>query len=127
MAAMRKRKAKLQAEVANLAKVVASGVHSPTVIAGIAEREREISDISDRLTSSDTGSIRSRVEKLRAKALVRMRDLRQCLTGDPVTARGYLARHVEKIVMKPSGKLYVASGSWNLLGEGRWGGAEGQS
>ena len=127
MDAMRKRRAKLQVEVTNLAAVVASGVHSPTVIAEIAVREREIANIADRLLSSDPDSVRSRVKNLRAKALVRMQDLRQCLNGDAAAARAYLTRHVEKIVMDPDGGRYVASGNWNLLGEGRWDGAEGQS
>ena len=127
MDAMRKRKAEPHAEVTNLATVVASGVHSPTIIAEIAEREREISDISDPLLSSDPDSVRSRVKNLRAKALVRMQDLRSCLNGDTSAARAYLARHVEKILMDPAGGRYVASVGWNLLGEGRWDGAEGQS
>ncbi|MGC1655261.1 MAG: recombinase family protein, partial [Candidatus Acidiferrales bacterium] len=127
MDTMRKRKATLQAEVANLAKVVASGLHSPTVIDAIAEREREISEIGERLLSSSPDSIRSRVKSLRASALLRVRDLRECLNGDPAAARAYLTKHVEKIVMAPDDGRYVASGNWNLLGESRWDGAEGQS
>jgi hypothetical protein len=46
---------------------------------------------------------------------------------DTPKARAYLAKHVEKIVMAPTGRAYVASGTWNLLGEVRWDGAEGQS
>jgi len=55
----------------------------------------------------------------------RIRDLRQYLNTDTPTARAYLASHVEKIVMEPTGRAYVASGTWNPLGEGRWDGAEG--
>lgn len=124
---MRKRKAELQSEIARLTAGLATGIHSTAVMEEIARREREISDISDRLLSSDPESIHSRVKNLRAKALVRVRDLRQYLTSDRPTARAYLARHVEKILMDPAGGRYVASGGWNLLGEGRWDGAEGQS
>jgi hypothetical protein len=53
--------------------------------------------------------VRSRIKKLRENALTRMHD------------------HVEKIVMEPTGRVYVASGNRNLLGKGRWDGAEGQS
>jgi hypothetical protein len=56
-----------------------------------------------------------------------MGDVRETLNGDAATARAYLAKHVEKIVMEPDGGVYVASGPWNLLGVGRWDGAEGQS
>jgi hypothetical protein len=55
----------------------------------------------------------------------RIRDLRQYLNTDTPTARAYLASHVEKIVMEPTGRAYVASGTWNPLGEGHWDGAEG--
>ena len=58
--------------------------------------------------------------------LVRIRDLRQYLARDTPTARAYLARQVEKIVMDAGGR-YIAAGIWNLLGEMRWDGAEGQS
>ena len=128
MDAMRRRKAALQEEVKNLASVLAQGVHSPTVITEIAMREQEIFEIGERLLSSDSDSIRSRVKALRAKALARMQNLRECLTADPAAARAYLAQHLsDKIEMAPDGKAYVAAGSWNLLGAIRWDGAEGQS
>lgn len=127
MAGMRKRKAELDGEVRNLAEGLARGIHSPAIVTEIAKREREISEISDRLLSSDPDSIHSRVEKLRQMAMVRIRDLRQYLNSDTATARAHLVKHVESIVMEPSGKAYVASGKWNLLGDRRWECAEGQS
>ena len=57
----------------------------------------------------------------------RIPDLRQYLNTDTPKARAYIARHVEKIVMEPTCPAYVATGTWSLLGEGRWDGAEGQS
>ena len=127
MEVMRKRKADLEAETARLTAGLASGLYSVTVMAEIARRERELAEIAERLLSSGTDSIRFRVKKLRETALRRMSDVRETLNGDAATARAYLAKHVEKIVMQPDGGMYVASGSWNLLGEGRWDGAEGQS
>ena len=47
----------------------------------------------------------------------RIRDLREYLNTDTPNARAYLAKHVEKIDMEPSGGgTYIASGRWNLLG-----------
>lgn len=83
--------------------------------------------MSDRLLSSRPESIRSRVKKLRESALHRMRDVRAVLNSDVRTARAYLMKHVEKIVMEPDGRAYVASGNWNLLGPIRWDGAGGQN
>ena len=127
MGRMKKRKAELEAEVQRLTAGLASGIHSPSVMSEIAKREREVSEISDRLLSSRPESIRSRIKKLRERALERMRDVRAVLNSDVRTAKTYLARHVEKIVMEPDGKTYVASGSWNLLGDIRWECAEGQN
>jgi len=124
---MRERKADLESETARLTAGLASGLYSVTVMGGMARCERELADISERLFSSGTDSVRFRIKRLRENALRRMNDVRETLNGDAATARAYLAKHVEKIVMEPDGGMYVATGSWNLLGVGRWDGAEGQS
>jgi site-specific DNA recombinase len=122
---MRRRKRELESEIARLTAGLASGIHSPSVMAEIMKREREIAGFSERLLSSNSASIRSRVKALRAKALNRIRDLREYLTGDTALARTHLAKHIEGIVMRPGEKAYIASGSWNLLGHGEC--AEGQN
>jgi hypothetical protein len=113
---MRKRKTKLESEIQRLAAGLASGAHSPAVMGEITKRERELSEISNRLLSSKPSSIRSRIAAVRENAIRRLRDLRQYLSGDVPTARAYLTKHVEEIVMDPEAGIYVASGSWNLLG-----------
>jgi hypothetical protein len=122
---MKKRKEQLEIETARLADGLARGLYSVTVMAEISRREREISEISDRLLSSKPDSVRSRIKKLRDVVLSRMQDLRQYLTGGAATARAWLTKHVDKIVMQPDGGIYVASGKWDLLGSGRGDGAEG--
>jgi hypothetical protein len=122
---MRKRKAELESEAARLTAGLASGLYSVTVMAEIARRERELGEISDRLPSSRPDSVRSRIQKLRENALARMRDIRDVLNGDTVTARAWLIKHVERILMDPTGGVYVASENWNLLGEGQMECAEG--
>jgi len=67
-------------------------------------------DISERLLSSGTDSVRFRTKRLCENALRRMTDVRETLNGDAATARAYLAKHVEKIVMELDGGMYVASG-----------------
>jgi site-specific DNA recombinase len=124
---MRKRKADLEAEIQRLTAGLASGIHSVSVMAEIARREREVREIADQLLSSEPDSTRVRIEKLRENALARMRDLRQYLAGDAQTARTWLTKHVERIVMEPSGRMYVASGKWNLLGMRQSECAEGQN
>ena len=127
MERVKRRKAELDAETARLAAGLALGAHSPSIMGEIVKREREIADISNRLLSSSADSERMRVKALREKAIGRMGDLRGYLNTDTLKARAYLAEHVEKIAMAPTGKAYIATGNWNLLGERRWDGAEGQS
>jgi site-specific DNA recombinase len=127
MEQMRKRKADLESEAARLTAGLASGLYSVTVMAEIARRERELEEISDRLLSSRPDSVRSRIKKLRENALARMHDIREVLNGDTVTARAWIIKHVERILMDPTGGVYVASGNWNMLGEGQMECAEGQS
>lgn len=124
---MRDPKQKLEAEIARLTEGLASGVYLVSVMAEIARREREVREIADRLLSSEPDSARSRIHKLREAAVAKMREIREYLASDPATARVWLSKHVERIVMQPDGGVYIASGNWKLLGVGRWDGAEGQN
>jgi hypothetical protein len=38
------------------------------------------------------------------------------LTGEPRIARAEIARHVQKITLTPEGRIYIAAGTWDLLG-----------
>jgi hypothetical protein len=44
-------------------------------------------------------SVRSQIKKLGEEALGRMRELREYRSGDAVTARVWLSKHVERIVL----------------------------
>ena len=97
----KKRKGDLEIEIQRLAAGLASGIHSPAIVAEIGKREQEISEITDRLQSSKPESIRTRVKALRANVAGRLGDLRAVLTSDAISAKSYLTKHVEKIVMEP--------------------------
>jgi hypothetical protein len=47
--------------------------------------------------------------------------------GDTTQVRAWLSKQIDQILAHPDGGIYVASGSWSLLGVGRWDGAEGQN
>jgi hypothetical protein len=83
---MKKRKAELEVEIGRLAAGLASGFHSPAVMAEITRREQEISDIADRILYSKPESIRSRIAALKQSAVKRIHDLRQRSNSDPLTA-----------------------------------------
>jgi hypothetical protein len=46
--------------------------------------------------------------------------LRALFGAEAVTIRAELAKHVEKITLKPEGRTYVAAGTWDLLGVAAW-------
>jgi hypothetical protein len=49
---------------------------------------------------------------------VRQPDLRKLLNSEPRIARAAMGKHVKKITLTPEGRALIASGSWDLLGEG---------
>ena len=118
---MHQRKTQIEAELSNLVAALAAGQAAPTIMKAIAEREHELSAISDRTVSSNQDSIRARIAKVRLEARAKLKDLRQLLGGDVTVARAALLRHVEKITLEPDGKTIVAAGNWKLLGEGTQG------
>jgi hypothetical protein len=124
---MHSRKRELEAELANLTKALAGGQLSPTIMAAIADREREIAEITDTTISSSADSIKSRIGTMRAAAKAKLKDLRALLGGDVTIARAELLKHVSQIEMEPHGKSYVAKGDWNLLGMRPTSGAGGQN
>jgi site-specific DNA recombinase len=124
---MKARKGELESELANLTRALATGQLSPTIMAAIAEREREISEITNRTISSDADSIKARVSGMRTAAKAKLRDLRGLLGRDATVARAALLKHVSEIKMEANGKSYVASGNWNLLGTLPIDGAGGQN
>ncbi len=125
---MRRRKATIEKEICNLTGRLASGDPSPSIMAAITERERELSGISDRLLESRPNSLRTRLKDIRRFVETRMRDLRGLLNSDPVTVRTEIAKQMQRIVLEPDGRAaYTATGKWDLLGCGSMGGAGGQN
>jgi site-specific DNA recombinase len=118
MGTMNSRKTELQHEISNLTEALAQGQFSTSIMAAIAEREKEISEIAQRVISSNEGSISGRIGKMRIEAKAKLKDLRGVLNGDVVVARAALLKHVERIEMEANGRTYVAKGNWNLLGDG---------
>ena len=47
----------------------------------------------------------------------RLKDLSALWDGDPRIAREEIAKHVQKIRLKPMLRAYVATGTWDWLGE----------
>ena len=54
-------------------------------------------------------------------------NLEELLNTEPRRARAVLAKHINKIVLRPEGKKYIAVGDWNVFGVASYGGAGGQN
>ena len=46
----------------------------------------------------------------------RVRNLQSMFNGEPRLVRAEIAKHVKKIILTPEGRVYIASGTWDLLG-----------
>jgi site-specific DNA recombinase len=128
MDAMRKRKAVLETEIGNLSRVLASGMDSPSLRAGITEREKEISGLVEKITGKGKGSVQKQIVGLRKFVREGVMDIREALAGKhgkPAIVRQELFRHIDAITLLPEGEEIRYKGSWKLLGD--IGGAEGQS
>ena len=127
---LRRREAKLESEITNLTRALADG-YSAALTASVAETEKELADIRKRLTAADSKDriLSGEVSQVRKFVLNRLTDLRGLLHREPSLARAAIAQHVQKITLLPNGRIYVASGTWNLLGfgSGCYDGARGQN
>jgi hypothetical protein len=82
----------------------------------LAELERELADTKTKIEDSEPGAVRLRMRDTRRFVEARLAQLRSMLTGEPRIARAEIAKHVEKITLNPEAQIYIASGTWNLLG-----------
>jgi site-specific DNA recombinase len=113
------RKKELKEELARLTAAVAASGHSATLLAAIADRERELDEIEASLRYRNQG-FRTSSEELQQFALKRLSSLPDLLSCDVPRARAELAKHVTQITMHPTeqngDQQYTCQGDWNLLG-----------
>ena len=86
----------------------------------MAERERELRQITDSLLAEGPGSVEAELSEIRQFVTTRLADIRTLLAKDVPLARIELAKHIKEIRMNPTEReaerFYVADGEWNLLG-----------
>jgi site-specific DNA recombinase len=114
------RKNEINGELARLTAAVAESGHSPTLLAAIADRERELDGIETSLRDPNQ-VFECSSEELQQFALERLSSLPDLLSCDVPRARAELAKHVTQITMHPAqqngDRHYTCQGEWNLLGE----------
>jgi len=117
---MRQRREQIQQELRRLVETVAACGHSSALVEAINSRERELTEITQRLFTAQPDSVSAHVAKIRLFVSERLGNIRTLLNADVQRARVELAKHVGTIEMQPQaqGKKghYVAIGQWNLLG-----------
>jgi site-specific DNA recombinase len=124
--AMRRRKAVLESELANLTRVVASGIDSESLRGAITEREREIRALTAKTLGVGKNSVRSQVRDLRRFVTESLRDVRKLLAGNSNNLKMELAKYVDAITIGPEDDCKVNyKGGWKLLGNSEC--AEGQN
>ena len=72
---------------------------------------------SERLKGSDPATFKLQMRDTRKFVDARLKDLSALWDGDPRIAREEIAKHVQKIRLKPMLRAYVATGTWDWLGE----------
>jgi site-specific DNA recombinase len=117
---MHQRRDQIQGELRRLIETAAACGHSATLVEAINSREQELSEITQRLFTSQSDSVSVHVAKIRRFVSERLGNIRELLNADVQKAKAELAKHVTEIRMlpQPQGKKghYIATGEWNLLG-----------
>jgi hypothetical protein len=117
---MRSRKEKLEHEIRNFALAIAESGHSRYILEEIADREKEISAITDRLLSAAPDSIQTKIEEMAAFVSDGIERLSEAFNENSPLAKQELHSHLSAIRMFPTedgeGWYYIAEGTWDLLG-----------
>ena len=117
---MAERKSQLETELGRLVAAVAEGGHSSFLLSAIEERETQLREMTEKLLSSQPGSLDAELIQIRRFVSERLLDLRKLLHTDVAVARTELGKHVSEVKMTPAEKdgdrYYVAEGGFNLLG-----------
>jgi chromosome segregation ATPase len=110
---LRKRRAPLEAEIANLTRALADA-YSSALTGELARREKELAELNARLISGGPGSIQATMKELRQRITTRLTDIRSLLSSDAPRARAEISRHVDKIVLRPW-KGAASASTWRLV------------
>jgi hypothetical protein len=117
---VRKQLQKIEAEIRNCTRAIASdGLSSflrTRLASESAELETQHRDLTEKLAASEPRTIKLRFRDTRRFVETRLQDLQSMFDGEPRLVRAEIARHVQKITLKPVGKGYIASGVWDWLG-----------
>jgi DNA invertase Pin-like site-specific DNA recombinase len=119
-ALLRRRLETIGKQIRNCTDAIAEGNRYSSLMEKLSVLEQELADTKAKIAYSDPRAARPRLRDTRQFVETQLAHLQSLLTGEPRIARTEIAKHVEKITLTPEGRVYVASGTWNLLGAGAW-------
>jgi DNA invertase Pin-like site-specific DNA recombinase len=133
LARLREEKQRHEAEIARLVEAIATGKGGSGLTEAIAEREKKIREIMNRLVEPGFNSLQEKLDELKTFAVSRLTHLRKLLSKPTNVheAHSLLAERFGKFTLLPIEEAgnwsYTAKGSVDLFGEGlvRVGGAGG--
>jgi site-specific DNA recombinase len=115
-AVFQKRVEGIEKQIRNCTDAIAEGRRYPSLMAKLSELEQDLADTKAKIASSAPRTVQLQLRDTRRFVESRLRNLASLLNGEPRLVRAEIAKHVSKITLTPEGRTYVASGSWNLLG-----------
>jgi site-specific DNA recombinase len=105
----------LERSIANQLRALRDG-YSPAITADLAKLENQLADVHARLKTSDPETVKLQMRDTRQFVESRLSDLSALWDGEPRLAREGIAKHLQRITLKPMRRTYVASGNWDWLG-----------
>jgi hypothetical protein len=87
----------------------------PAVTAEISKLERQLVTVREHFRASDPQAVKLQVRDTRRFIEHRLRSLSSLWEGEPRIAREEIAKHVQKITLRPMVRTYVATGVWDWL------------
>jgi site-specific DNA recombinase len=136
LARLRQRKQKIELEISHYVRAIGDGDLSRSLTVAIAEREKELQKITDKLLEPRPGSLRTKLDELRTFAVSRLTKIRELLAHPESVEKAHeaLAESVGKLTLEATtenGKrTYLAHGKIDFFGEAEMahsGGAGGQN
>ena len=115
-ASLQRRIAQLEPQIRNCTEAIAGMGLSNFLRVQLTELETQHHELKERLASLEPRAVRLQLRDTRRFVEARLKNLRSMLTGEPRLARAEIAKHVRRIILTPEGRTYVASGTWDLLG-----------
>ena len=112
---LRRQTAELERGIANQLHALNDG-YSPAITKELARLESQLESVRDRMQVSDPLRVKLQLRDTRRFVTSRLRDLSALWGGEPRIAREEIAKHVQKIRLKPMLRTYIATGTWDWLG-----------